>query len=149
MYKKSVMHVQSCCFANQTYWFFCRSRRRPRRRCLRSLLFDPCHCLHNAKHAGKQLINYQGNWHANLLLRFSKTHESWSSKANWSLCFSLPSIIFADLVGNRNACFRWLTPRFPRFSWRCSSWRLRSKLLPKLKKSCSHQKQTAVINKEI
>ena len=22
MYKKSVMHVQSCCFANQTYCFF-------------------------------------------------------------------------------------------------------------------------------
>ena len=61
MYKKSVMHVQSCCFANQTYWFFCRSRCRPRRRCLSSLLFDPCHCLHNAEHAEKQLIDYQGN----------------------------------------------------------------------------------------
>ena len=32
--KKSVIHVQSCCFANQTYCFFCRSRCRPRRRCL-------------------------------------------------------------------------------------------------------------------
>ena len=21
MYKKSVMHVQSCCFASKTYWF--------------------------------------------------------------------------------------------------------------------------------
>ena len=30
---KSVMHVQSCCFANQTYCFFCRSRCRRRRRC--------------------------------------------------------------------------------------------------------------------
>ena len=38
MYKKSVMHVQSCCFANQTYCFLCRSRCRPRRRCLSSLL---------------------------------------------------------------------------------------------------------------
>ena len=36
--QKSVMHVQSCCFANQTYCFFCRSRCRPRRRCLSSLL---------------------------------------------------------------------------------------------------------------
>ena len=32
--QKSVMHVQSCCFPNQTYCFFCRSRCRPRRRCL-------------------------------------------------------------------------------------------------------------------
>ena len=30
--------VQSCCFANQTYCFFCRSRCRPRSRCLSSLL---------------------------------------------------------------------------------------------------------------
>ena len=38
MYTKSVMHVQSCCFANQTYCFFCRSRCRQRRRCLSSLI---------------------------------------------------------------------------------------------------------------
>ena len=30
------MHVQSCCFANRTYCFFCRSRCRRRRRCLSS-----------------------------------------------------------------------------------------------------------------
>ena len=38
--QKSVMHVQSCCFANQPYSLFCRSRgrRRRRRRCLSSLI---------------------------------------------------------------------------------------------------------------
>ena len=37
-----------------------------------------------------------------LLLRFSKTREFQSSKANWRLRFSLPSIILEDLSGNRN-----------------------------------------------
>ena len=37
-----------------------------------------------------------------MLLRFSKTRKFWSSKANWHLYFSLPSIILADLLGNRN-----------------------------------------------
>ena len=32
------MHVQSCCFANLNLVLFCRSRCRPRRRCLSSLL---------------------------------------------------------------------------------------------------------------
>ena len=38
--QKSVMHVQSCCFANQPYSLFCRSRgrRRRRRRRLSSLI---------------------------------------------------------------------------------------------------------------
>ena len=36
-----------------------------------------------------------------MLLRFSKTLKFWSSKANWHLHFSLPSIILADLLGNR------------------------------------------------
>ena len=35
------------------------------------------------------------------LLRFSQTCELWSSKANWQLRFSLPSIILADLLGNK------------------------------------------------
>ena len=35
------------------------------------------------------------------LLRFSKTRQLWSSKSNWPLRFSLPSIILADLLGNR------------------------------------------------
>ena len=35
------------------------------------------------------------------ILHFSKTRELWSSKANWQLCFSLLSIILADLLGNR------------------------------------------------
>ena len=35
------------------------------------------------------------------LLCFLKTRELWSSKANWSLRFSLPSIILADLLGHR------------------------------------------------
>ena len=34
------------------------------------------------------------------LLRFSQTCEFWSSKANWRLRFSLPSIILTDLLGN-------------------------------------------------
>ena len=36
--QKSVMHVQSCCFANLNLLLFCRSRCRCRRRCLSSLL---------------------------------------------------------------------------------------------------------------
>ena len=36
--QKSVMHVQSCCFAYLNYCFFCRSRGRYRRRCTSSLL---------------------------------------------------------------------------------------------------------------
>ena len=35
--EKSVMHVQSCCFANLNLLLFCRSRWRRRRRCLSSL----------------------------------------------------------------------------------------------------------------
>ena len=42
-----------------------------------------------------------------LLLRFSKTHALWSSKANWRLHFSLPSIILADLLGNRTL-LKWI-----------------------------------------
>ena len=43
--QKSVMHVQSCCFANVYLFLFCRSRwrRRRRRRCLSSLL-GRSHC---------------------------------------------------------------------------------------------------------
>ena len=33
------MHVQSWCFVDQTFCFFCRSRYRPRHRCLSSLLY--------------------------------------------------------------------------------------------------------------
>ena len=33
-----MVHVQSCCFANQTYCFFWRSRYRPRRWILKSLI---------------------------------------------------------------------------------------------------------------
>ena len=36
--QKSVMHVQSCCFANLNLLLFCRSRCRRRRRCLSSLI---------------------------------------------------------------------------------------------------------------
>ena len=36
--QESVTHVQSCCFANQPYSLFCRSRGRRRRRCLSSLI---------------------------------------------------------------------------------------------------------------
>ena len=35
--QKNVMHVQSCCFANLNQSFFCRSRCRRRRRCLKSV----------------------------------------------------------------------------------------------------------------
>ena len=34
------MHVQSWCFVDQTFCFFCRSRYRPRRRCLSSLIYN-------------------------------------------------------------------------------------------------------------
>ena len=36
--QKSVMHVQSCCFANLNLLLFFRSRRRLRRRCLSTLI---------------------------------------------------------------------------------------------------------------
>ena len=36
-----------------------------------------------------------------VLLRFSQTCELWSSKANWRVRFSLPSIILRDLLGNK------------------------------------------------
>ena len=39
--QKSVMHVQSCCFANRNLLRYCRSLRRRRRRCLSSLLTNP------------------------------------------------------------------------------------------------------------
>ena len=39
--QKSVMHVQSCCFANINLLHFCRSRCRRRRRCLSSLMAKP------------------------------------------------------------------------------------------------------------
>ena len=36
-----------------------------------------------------------------VLMRFSRTCEFWSSKANWQLRFSLPSIILTDLLENK------------------------------------------------
>ena len=53
------------------------------------------------------------------LLRFSKTCELWSSKANWRLRFSLPSNILADLSGNRTLLKRVqkiLVPRATRLN---------------------------------
>ena len=38
--QKSVMHLRSCCFANQTNCFFWRSRCRPRRWILKWLMYD-------------------------------------------------------------------------------------------------------------
>ena len=35
------------------------------------------------------------------LLRFSQTCVFWSSKANWRLRFSLPTIILSELLGNK------------------------------------------------
>ena len=37
---QSMVHVQSCCFPNLNRMFFCRSRCRPRRRCLSSLILQ-------------------------------------------------------------------------------------------------------------
>ena len=48
------------------------------------------------------------NEYVRALLRFSKALEFWSLKANWLLRFSLPSIILADLLGNRNLLQRVL-----------------------------------------
>ena len=59
--------------------------------------------------------------------RFQKTRKFWSSKADWRLRFSLPSIILADLLGNRRflftkvmvVIFDWrISIRFVRFSGR-------------------------------
>ena len=38
--QKSVMHVQSCCFPYLNLFLFCRSRCRPRRRCLSSIMLQ-------------------------------------------------------------------------------------------------------------
>ena len=38
--QKSLMHVQTCCFANLNLMFFCRSRWPHRRRCFSSLMID-------------------------------------------------------------------------------------------------------------
>ena len=40
--QKSVMHVQSCCFANINLLLFCRSPCRRRRRCLSSPIAERC-----------------------------------------------------------------------------------------------------------
>ena len=40
--QKSVMHVQSCCFANIKLLLFCRSRCLRRRRCFSSLIAEQC-----------------------------------------------------------------------------------------------------------
>ena len=67
------------------------------------------------------------------LQRFLKTRKLWSSKANWSLRFSLLSIILADLLGQRTllkrvqkviVCDLWLADFNPfclflRFKVRC------------------------------
>ena len=67
------------------------------------------------------------------LQRFLKTRELWSSKVNWSLRFSLLSIILADLLGQRTllkrvqkaiVCDLWLADFHPfclflRFKVRC------------------------------
>ena len=49
--QKSVMHVQSCCFARLNLLFFCSSCCRRRRRCISSLIgtlrFDNGHVLEN------------------------------------------------------------------------------------------------------
>ena len=64
------------------------------------------------------------------LPRFPKTHELWSSKANSCLCFSLPSIILADFLGNRTllkqvqkamVCDLWLVDLWIRFVYFCVS----------------------------
>ena len=65
-----------------------------------------------------------------LLLRFSQTCEFWSSKANWRLRFSLPSIILTNLLGTKLyyngfkrswfvICNWWISIRFVCFCvWR-------------------------------
>ena len=67
------------------------------------------------------------------LQRFLKTRKLWSSKANWSLRFSLQSVILADLLGQRTllkrvqkviVCDLWLADFNPfslflRFKVRC------------------------------
>ena len=67
--QKSVMHVQSCCFANdfmRTSCFFF------------AIVFDVTMVIS--------------------LVHFSKTGKFWSSKANWRLCFSLPSTVLMGLL---------------------------------------------------
>ena len=54
------------------------------------------------------------------LLRFSKTCEFWSSKANWRLCFLLPSIILTDLSGNKLNFNRFKRSWFLICDWRIS-----------------------------
>ena len=44
--QESVMHVQGYCFACLNLLLFCRSRSRPRRRCLNSLMYKKGHHLY-------------------------------------------------------------------------------------------------------
>ena len=61
-------------------------------------------------------------WYAHevLLLRFSKTCEFWSAKANWRLRFLLPSIILTDLSGNKLNFNRFKRSWFLICDWRIS-----------------------------
>ena len=45
-----------------------------------------------------QVTTFSCSWQ---LLHLSQTCKFWSSKANWQLCFLLPSIILTDLLGNK------------------------------------------------
>ena len=83
--------------------------------------------LHEKNHL--VILNLTLEYYESDLLRFSKTRNLRSSKANWRLRFSLPSIIIAELLGNRTllkrvqkvmVCDLWLVDLDP-FLWVPSS----------------------------
>ena len=57
--QKSVMHVQSCCFANVNLLLFCRPRCRRRRRCLSSVITSSKWSWQSLRH---QLLVWQQSW---------------------------------------------------------------------------------------
>ena len=94
-------------------------------------MFEPCHCLHNTKHAGNQPsgIHIQMRTHSLTVLFKSPRILKFKSQLTFALCAAVNN--FRELVGNRDACFRCLHVSLVS----CSSWRLQSKLLPKLRNS--------------
>ena len=84
MYKTSVMHVESCCFANVNLSLFCRSRCRHRRRCWSSLILRLKQSFYRYVTSSGSMskifihlsVQLQGTKKIYLLCRFKQAHNS-------------------------------------------------------------------------
>ena len=104
--QKSVMHVQSCCFANLNLLLFCRSRCRHRRRCLSSLIdkterrisfsrlmyelvlsFSSALSLLCCDHSKETSLIALSPWHC--LLQFCSQHQIWKFSLFWQFLDSV------------------------------------------------------------